>query len=325
MKNKKLFFNRRANTLIYLIFTAVAFQGCLDDDETDLERQQRIDEEIITEYLESNNIEAERAPDGYYLIKTRENDAGRAVRDEDVVAIYYHMSLLNGNKVDSATATNGGPVKFGFDRNRITMVPSGLYIGISTMNEGEACRFIIPSYLAFGSYTNGRLIPANSIFIVDVELVELSNVDDQDAIEIDSIRSYIEAEELTDVEEFSSGLFYKQLEAGDGPRPRRGDNLRIHYKGTYLDGTVFDQTRANNPFRLTLGSTSVIPGFEEGIEEMQEGEKALLIMPSGLGYGGSFQVIPPQIREDLIDKDLISDSVIPYSSLIFEVDLEDIN
>ena len=58
---------------------------------------------------------------------------------------------------------------------------------------------------------------------------------------------------------------------------------------------------------------------------MQEGEKALLIMPSGLGYGGSFQVIPPQIREDLIDKDLISDSVIPYSSLIFEVDLEDIN
>ena len=69
----------------------------------------------------------------------------------------------------------------------------------------------------------------------------------------------------------------------------------------------------------------MIEGFEEGIELMQEGEKALLIMPSNLAYGESFQVVPAQIREDLIDKELIRESVEPFSPLIFEVELVDVN
>ena len=325
MKNKKIFFNYRVNTLIILTLTALLFQGCLDDDESDLDRQVRLDDEAITEYLESNNIEAERDPYGYYFVKTKENRAGEEVEDGDVLSIYYTMTLLNGNEIDSASATRGGAVKIGFDQSRITMAPSGLYVGLSTMREGEIYKFFIPSYRAYGSYSYKQLIPANAIFIIDVELVNIGSREEQEEIEIGMIEAYLEEQEVVDADNFSSGLFYKQLSAGDGAKPGRGDNLRVHYKGTYLDGTVFDQTESNSPFEFTLGSTSVIEGFEEGIELMQEGEKALLIMPSNLAYGESFQVVPAQIREDLIDKELIRESVEPFSPLIFEVELVDVN
>ena len=325
MKNKRTFFNGRGKTLFSLIFIVILFQNCLDDDETDFERRVRIDNETITAYLESNNIPVKQDIDGYFYQKIKENSTGKSISDNDVLSIYYHMTLLNGEKVDSANATNGGPVKLGFDQRRVTLAPTGLYLGISTMREGEVYKFFMPSYLAYGSYTYKQLIPANSIFIIDVELVKIEDEDDQEQIEQDLILTYIEDQELGEVDKFSSGLFYKQLSAGDGAKPRSGDNLKVHYTGTYLDGTIFDETKSDSPWQFRLGSTSIIKGFEDGVKLMQEGEKAILIMPSSLAYGESYQVVPAQIKEDLIDKEFIPNSVDPFSPLVYEVELVDVN
>ena len=130
---------------------------------------------------------------------------------------------------------------------------------------------------------------------------------------------------MEDVESLSSGLFYKSLSPGDGAKAKQGDNLKVHYTGMYLDGTVFDKTQANSPFEFTLGGTSTIEGFEEGMKQMSEGEKALIIIPSHLAYGESFQIVPAQIKDDLIDKDLIRDSIDPFSPLVFEVELVEVN
>lgn len=325
IKNKRSFFKSKGITLFSLVFMALFFQNCIDDDETDFERRVRIDNETITEYLESNNIEAEQDLDGYFFIKTKENSAGQSVRNKDVLSFHYRMTLLNGDKVDSATTTNGGPVKVGFDNTRITLSPTGLYLGISTMKEGESYRFFIPSYLAYGSYEYKQLIPANAIFIVDVDLISIEDLDDQEGIEEGQILAFIEEKQLEEVESFSSGLFYKSLSAGDGAKARQGDNLKVHYTGMYLDGTVFDKTQANSPFEFTLGGTSTIEGFEQGMKQMSEGEKAILIIPSHLAYGESFQIVPAQIKDDLVDKDLIRDSIDPFSPLVFEVELVDVD
>ena len=52
-----------------------------------------------------------------------------------------------------------------------------------------------------------------------------------------------------------------------------GDTVRIHYTGTLEDGTQFDSSSGREPIEFTLGSHSVIPGFEEGVKGMQVGEQ----------------------------------------------------
>ncbi len=326
MKNRKRIFSGKLVGLVGFVILGALSQSCIDDEETDFEKRVRLDHELITEYLESNNIQAERSVNDYYFTKTKENSAGASVRDDDVVSFYYHMSLLNGKKVDSATADKNGPVKIGFNKDRVTLIPSGLYSAISTMKAGEIYRFYIPSYLAYGNYAYKQLIPANSSLIVDVELAKIEDLEIQEKIEEDMILAYIEEQQLEDVESLSSGLFYKTLSAADAnaASPKQNNRIDVYYTGKYLDGEVFDKTKSGTPFSYILGVNSTIKGFDEAVKKMKEGEKIIAIMPSHLAYGESSRVIPTQIKDDLVDKELITNSIEPYSPLVFEIELADI-
>lgn len=67
---------------------------------------------------------------------------------------------------------------------------------------------------------------------------------------------------------------------------KNGDRLRMHYRGTLLDGTVFDESyKRGAPFEFVLGSGMVIRGWEEGIPGMCVGEKRRLQIPPTMGYG----------------------------------------
>lgn len=78
----------------------------------------------------------------------------------------------------------------------------------------------------------------------------------------------------------ASGLQYKVLEAGEGGKPTDADVALISYKGTLRDGTVFDE---NN--RAPLPVAQVVPGFSEGLKQMQKGGKYRLWIKPELGYG----------------------------------------
>ena len=82
----------------------------------------------------------------------------------------------------------------------------------------------------------------------------------------------------------ASGLQYKILEEGNGPKPVATDTVQIHYKGTYLDGTTFDSSYdRGEPAKFVLNQ--VIPGWTEGLQLMPEGSKFMLWIPENLGYG----------------------------------------
>jgi len=109
----------------------------------------------------------------------------------------------------------------------------------------------------------------------------------------------------------SSGLYYIILKAGNGKRIEKGDTIIFHYQGRFLNGKFFDSSKQRQePFGFIYGEQwQVIPGLEEGIAYMTEGEKALFIIPSDLAFGNSGSstgIIPP------------------YTSLIFEVDLQEV-
>ena len=109
-------------------------------------------------------------------------------------------------------------------------------------------------------------------------------------------------------EKTASGLFYKIETPGAGASPSQGQNVSVHYKGSLLDGTVFDSSyKRNQPIDFALGVGQVIKGWDEGIALLSKGAKATFIIPADLGYGsaGAGGVIPPdatlQFEVELVD------------------------
>lgn len=93
-----------------------------------------------------------------------------------------------------------------------------------------------------------------------------------------------------------SGLRYRILREGNGPKARTGQTVSVHYEGSLANGQVFDSSiKRNQPIQFNLGTGQVIPGWDEGIALLKEGDKARFVIPSDLAYGsaGAGGVIPP--------------------------------
>ena len=101
-----------------------------------------------------------------------------------------------------------------------------------------------------------------------------------------------------------SGLQYQVLREGNGKKPKATDQVRCHYEGTLINGTVFDSSyKRGEP--AVFGLNQVISGWTEGVQLMQEGAKYRFFIPYNLAYGerGAGQQIPP------------------FAALIFDVEL----
>jgi FKBP-type peptidyl-prolyl cis-trans isomerase FkpA len=106
----------------------------------------------------------------------------------------------------------------------------------------------------------------------------------------------------------SSGLQYEVISQGSGEeKPGASDRVRVNYKGSLMDGTVFDSSYDREE-SAEFPLNAVIPGWAEGIQLMTVGAHYRLYIPSGLAYGdrGAGGVIPPN------------------STLIFDVELLEI-
>lgn len=81
-----------------------------------------------------------------------------------------------------------------------------------------------------------------------------------------------------------SGLQYKVLEMGDGAKPSATDKVKVHYRGTLLNGEEFDSSYARGePISFQLNQ--VIPGWTEGVQLMPVGSKFMFYIPPDLAYG----------------------------------------
>ena len=101
-----------------------------------------------------------------------------------------------------------------------------------------------------------------------------------------------------------SGLQYEVIKEGNGKLAKATDQVKCHYEGTLIDGTLFDSSvKRGQP--AVFGVNQVIPGWVEALQLMPEGSKWKLYIPSELAYGaqGAGEMIPP------------------HSTLVFEVEL----
>ena len=102
------------------------------------------------------------------------------------------------------------------------------------------------------------------------------------------------------------GLKYIDVAPGEGAEAKNGDVLAVMYTGYLEDGTMFDQSAS--PYPVTLGTGSVIQGWEEGLLGIKAGGKRRLIIPPALGYGANGGGPIP-----------------PNATLIFDVEIVSIN
>ncbi len=83
-----------------------------------------------------------------------------------------------------------------------------------------------------------------------------------------------------------SGLRYQIIQEGDGIRAKKGNIVKVHYKGSLANGQVFDSSYSRKqPIEFPLGVGQVIPGWDEAIQLLNVGTKARLVIPAELGYG----------------------------------------
>lgn len=102
----------------------------------------------------------------------------------------------------------------------------------------------------------------------------------------------------------ASGLQYKVITQGEGKAPKKGDTISVTYRGSTIDGAVFDEQKKPVEFPLD----NMIPGWVEGIQLMKVGSEFELYIPSELGYGES----------------AVGQLIKPNSVLIFNVKLVDV-
>ena len=109
------------------------------------------------------------------------------------------------------------------------------------------------------------------------------------------------------IKKMENGLLIEDLVVGDGAEAKDYNKVVVNYTGKLEDGSVFDSSLnpGRSPFTFTLGTGSVIKGWDQGLKNMKVGGKRKLTIPPDLAYGanGAGNAVPPN------------------ATLIFEVEL----
>ena len=278
------------------------------------------EEAQIKKYVEDNKITVKPNSMGLYIVELQ---AGTGIKVDSGchIKMNYKVSTLNGKELYS-TYEHPEPMKFEYGKR---MGVPGFEYAISTFKKGTKAKVIIPSTLAFGTRGNGRSVEPYTPLIYDVEVLDVQTKAEYDKEQLESkkteqmksdslknaepilLAKYLKDNKIT-VKPLPSGLYFIPVTPGTGTKAEAGKTVKVHYTGKLLNGKVFDSSRdRGTPIEFMLGRHQVISGWDEGIAMMKQGEKALLIIPSAIGYS---------------DKDM--GVIPPYSTLVFDVELVEV-
>lgn len=189
---------------------------------------------------------------------------------------HYTGWLVSGRKFGSSKDL-GKPLEVVLGNGKLI---KGWEQGLDGMREGGVRWLRVSPAMGYGA-TAYTMIPSNSTLIFRVELVE-SEVDSAVVANMDF---FPDTTALT-FENGSEGLRYAIVKQGEGEPAKTGSIARVHYTGWLTNGYKFDSSRdRDQEFAFPLGGGRVIRGWELGVAGMLPGEKRILIVPPGLGYG----------------------------------------
>lgn len=299
-----------------LMISVIILSSCTNL-ESDMQKQQQKDDKIINDYLTTNHIDAIKDSNGFYYQKLYVNKNGETLHNGEVVNFYYTIRLLDSTLVGAITDTSANPARCLLDYYSI--VPRGLYYGMELMKTGDKYRFYIPSTLAYSQYST-PLFGSYSNFIIDVEIVSHQSVDDLEEKQLDSIQNYVQHSGLI-FKKLDDGLYYRENKVGTGVSPTDSSQVTFNFTRRYLDSTIITTTIGSDPVTLIVNSGDAVKGLEEGLLTMKVGGKAQFIMPSSIGFKQSVCVVPESLQQELYTQGFILKSVLPFSIIMYDVEL----
>lgn len=145
------------------LFCALSFVGCKDDSDEVFEKQKIMDEELIQAYLTDNKLTSQKLASGLHHLVVEEGTGTAFPNINSMVEVKYRGRLLNDRVFDQTDDDKS--IEFG-----LSQVIVGWQEGLQLMKKGGKSILIIPSHLGYGARDLSG-IPANSVLIFDIELV----------------------------------------------------------------------------------------------------------------------------------------------------------
>lgn len=328
-------------SLFFVLFS------CQDDDINN-EQFSESQEVAIENYLEDQQIDSASTistEDGniyYYPVEYSSSSDPSEVGDNSVVSFRYQIAALDGPIFSSLANSPTILAKL----NSAALVPAGLDIALreSGQKTGDIYTYIIPSILAYRGFEVDGILPANSVVILTIELLDVRNERQVLEDQLIQINQFVTSAGLDDqsrypigeVERYpATGIIKKTLAAPtDNAMPAAGDIATITYTLTYSDSTFIENVTNDDPFDFVVGGSDtgtgaeVIPGLDFVVSEMQTGERAIVVMPSNQAYNESAQVVPVIFKDPLVTENVIpryAAKIDPYRILVFDLQLRGIN
>jgi FKBP-type peptidyl-prolyl cis-trans isomerase len=275
--------------------------------------------------------------DGGLLYNIHTSKGGAKIKEGDFVSMNMVVKT-DGDSILNSTYESGQP-------NRLAMpkpqAKGDVVAGIGLLGEGDSATFKIS---ADSIFKGGQQRPPGFkskylVFQVKIEkVIAKGSLNDQvfrgrvtdylktqmdglKAQEPVKIKKYIEDNHLK-LEKTASGLLYVITNPGTGEKPAVHDTAVVNYTGKLVTGKVFDTSikeeaqkakmpvdpmRQFAPIRIPVGEGKVIPGWDEGLQLLNKGAKAIFIVPSDIAY-----------------KDQGVGPIAPFTPLVFEMEMVNI-
>lgn len=263
--------------VIFSFLSVLVLSSCMSDSDPGIE-QYYPNRDAGIAFLEAN-----KSNDGVVVTETGlqyevlVEGEGDYLNELDIIKMKYKSTLID----DSVLYSNQGLDDELVGYSQISALLPGLTEGLQYMQLGGRYKLYIPYELAYGESLEFGFIDPFSVIIMEVEPLE---------------NSFIQIK--------NSGLRYDVIEEGVGEKPVADSRVKVHYEGSFLNGVVFDSSiERGEPFEFEV-NPSVIQGWVEGVQLMNEGAKYRFFMPPSLAYGSTGNGLIP-----------------PNTPLIFEIEL----
>ncbi|OZI07531.1 hypothetical protein BWI93_14440 [Siphonobacter sp. BAB-5385] len=282
---------------------AALLTGCKGLNDDYQEKAEENDKQIQA-YIASNGLSATKSPSGIYY-QVGGTTSSRKPQVGEQVRYNFYLTQLNNQIIDSTFKTRLATGTWGLNFSGDN---GALLEGLSMIGIGGSNIVLSPHSRAYGSQqyadsTGKVILPAYSAVRYDIKMVRVLN-------EAEQIEEYITSKQLKLTETTSEGLRYINITEGTGAQLTNGKSATVRYRGQLLNGTKFDESPTAG-VTFTVGVSTTIPGFNQALQKMKVGGKAIVIMPSSLGYGTRGRLNEAQNAY----------TIQPYAPLLFELEI----
>ncbi|MFN0012927.1 MAG: FKBP-type peptidyl-prolyl cis-trans isomerase [Saprospiraceae bacterium] len=226
------------------------------------------------------------------------NKSGQKAQPGETVLVQSYVWI--GDSLMTSTLANfGGPREYElYTKDKLPERVPAIYDAVLLMSEGDSAtvyetidtflqKFVPPS-LKDAKEVRHELVLVDIITKADKEKAQAESEAKYLSVQNktqEAVKSYA-AGTLAGVTTLGSGLKMLIEEKGNGEKIKTGEQVNVHYYGCLTNGTPFDNSyQRGESYRYPAGVGQMIPGFDEGVMQLNHGGKVILIIPAKLGYG----------------------------------------